>query len=81
MGANYLGLDICLAWPGKVHDARLFKNFSLYTSLCGAVFTSDNSLYDTINGVRVPPLILKESAYPLPDWLVKPYVDRGNLSA
>ena len=38
-------------------------------------------MYDTINGVRVPPLILGNSAYPLQDWLMKPYVDRGNLSA
>ena len=79
--ANYMLLDICVGWPGKVHDARLFKNSSLYTSLCGGVFTPDNSVYDTINGVRVPPLILGDSAYPLQDWLMKPYVDRGNLSA
>ena len=36
---------------------------------------------NTINGVRVAPLILGDSAYPLQDWLMKPYVDRGNLSA
>lgn len=63
-----------------MHDARLFKNSSLYTSLCGGVFTRDDSEYDTINGVRVPPLILGDSADPLQDWLMKPYVDRGNLS-
>ena len=79
--ANYLFLDICVGWPGKVHDARLFKNSPLYTSLCGGIFTPDDSVYDTINGVRVPPLILGDSAYPLQDWLMKPYVDRGNLSA
>ncbi|CAH3046151.1 unnamed protein product, partial [Porites lobata] len=68
--ANYLFLDICVGWPGKVHDlARLFKK-PHYDSVC-----------DTINGVRVPPLILGDSAYPLQDWLMKPYVDRGNLSA
>lgn len=78
--ANYLFLDVCVGWPGKVHDACLFKNSSLCTSLCGGVFTRDDSVYDTINGVRVPPLILGDSAYPLQDWLMKPYVDRGNLS-
>ena len=78
--AIYLFLDVCVGWPGKVYHARLFKNSSLYTSLCGGVFTRDDSVYDTINGVRVPSLILGDSAYPLQDWLMKPYVDRGNLS-
>ena len=78
--ANYLFSDICVGWSGKVQNARMFKNSSLYTSLCGGVFTRDDSVYDTINGVRVPPLILGDSAYPLQDWLMKPYVDGGNLS-
>ena len=73
MDANYLFLDVCIGWPGKVHS-------SLYTSLCGGGFTRDDSGYDTISGARVPPLILGDSAYPLQDWLMKPYVDRGNLS-
>ena len=81
MDANYLFLDICVGWPGTVHDAHLFKNSSLYTSLCGGIFTPHDSVYDTINGVRVPPLIIGYLAYPLQDWLMKPYVDRGNLSA
>ena len=70
--ANYLFLDICLGWPGKVHDGRLFRKYLLYTSLCGGVFTPDDSVYDTINDVRVPLLILGDSAYPLQDWLMKP---------
>ncbi|CAH3034906.1 unnamed protein product [Porites lobata] len=52
-------------------------------TICFETFVSDGleNVYDTINGVRVPPLILGDSAYPLQDWLMKPYVDRGNLSA
>ena len=33
-----------------------------------------------ISGVRVPPLILGDSAYALSEWLMKPYTDRGNLT-
>ena len=40
----------------------------------------DSSVIRMIDDVRVPPLILGDSAYPLQDWLMKPYVDRGNLS-
>ena len=36
--ANYLFLDICVGWPGKVHDARLFRNSSLYTALSSGAF-------------------------------------------
>lgn len=78
--ANYLFLDICVGWPGKVHDARVFRNSSLYTSVCSGAFIPDTTVYQMISGVRVPPLILGDSAYPLKDWLMKPYVDHGNLS-
>lgn len=78
--ANYLFLDICVGWPGKVHDARLFRNSSLYTALSSGAFMPDSSVIRMIDDVRVPPLILGDSAYPLQDWLMKPYVDRGNLS-
>ena len=33
-----------------------------------------------ISGVQVPPLILGDSAYALSNWLMKPYIDRGNLT-
>ena len=76
--ANYLFLDICVGWPGKVHDVCLFRNSPLYTSVCSGSFNA--TVYQTISGVRVPPLILGDAAYPLKDWLMKPYVDHGNLS-
>ena len=56
--ANYLFLDVCVGWPGKVHS-------SLYMSLCGHGFTQCDSGYDTINGARVPQPILGDSVYPL----------------
>ena len=33
-----------------------------------------------IGNVEVAPLILGDSAYPLENWLMKPYSDRGNLN-
>ena len=37
-------------------------------------------MYDNINSVRVP-LVLGDSLGLLQDFLMKPFVDRGNLSA
>ena len=80
MDAKYLILDICVGWPGKVHDARLFRNSSLYTALASGAFTPTSSVFKIIDHVSVPPIVLGDSAYSLQDWLMKPYVDRGNLS-
>lgn len=61
-------------------DARFFRNSSLYTALASGAFTSTSSVFKIIGNVSVPGIILGDSAYPLQDWLMKPYVDCGNLS-
>ena len=77
--SDYRFLDICVGWPGKVHNARIFKNSPLFALCCARTFLlPDMSVM--ISGVRVPPLILGDSAYALSEWLMKPYTDRGNLT-
>lgn len=74
---NYLFRDVCVGWPGKVHNSRMFKNSTLFNACCQRNFLPMN-LFEIISGVRVPPLILGDSAYALQDWLMKPFIDRGN---
>ena len=69
--SDYRFLDICVGWPGKVHDARVFKNSPLFALCCARTFLPPDMLV-MISGVRVPPLILGDSAYALSEWLMKP---------
>jgi hypothetical protein len=58
--------DIFTGYPGKVHDARVFKNSPLYSK--GPTLCSGNRH------------ILGDSAYPNLPWLLVPFKDNGHLS-
>ena len=50
-----LFMDVCIGWPGKVHDARVFANSSLYhKGMSGSLFPDWKRL---ISGVQVHILI------------------------
>lgn len=76
---DYFFRDVCIGWPGKVHDARVFKNSFLYDA-CSARSFLPVHLSKRISRIIVPPLILGDSAYGLKNWLMRPFYDRGNLT-
>lgn len=59
-------LDITTGYPGSVHDARVFKNSSLYQRL--QILPASFHL-------------LGDSAYPLEPFIMTPYKDNGHLTA
>lgn len=65
--------DINVGWPGKVHDARVFANSSLFKKAqSGRLFPSWT---ENFQGVPVPLTIIGDAAYPLLPWLQKPFAE------
>ena len=77
---NHLGhfTDVYIGWPGRVHDARVFANSTLYQK------GQDGTLFpdwkEPIAGTEVPLVLLGDPAYPLLPWLMKAFPDNGHLS-
>lgn len=60
-------IDINVGWPGRVHDAKVLRNSSLWES---GFQKTGNGRYH----------LLGDGAYPLKQWLLTPYRDNGHLS-
>ena len=74
----YRFTDVYIGWPGRVHDARVFGNSTLYhKGMNGSLFPEWKK---TIAQEEIPLVVLGDPAYPLLPWVMKPYVDNGHLS-
>ena len=74
-----LFMDINIGWPGKVHDARVFANLSLYLTGSNGILL--HNWTRCISGVDIPLLILGDPAYPPLPWLMKPYLENASTTA
>ena len=71
-----LFLDAYIGWPGKVHDARVFVNSSVYRKGMNGTLLPDWKRL--MCGVHVPLIILGDPAYPALPWLMKPFPENVN---
>ena len=71
--------EVYIGWPGRVHDARVFVNSTLYTK--GQNGTLFPDWKQTICGEEVPLLVLGDPVYPLLPWLMKAFPNNGSLSS
>ncbi|KAK6168872.1 hypothetical protein SNE40_020041 [Patella caerulea] len=77
--SNYLFRDTCIGWPGRIHDARVLANFKLYNmGQEGELFANHSR---NICGVQTGHQSIGDPAYPLLQWLMKPYSELANMTA
>uniref|UniRef100_A0A8C4VVC8 Putative nuclease HARBI1 n=1 Tax=Gopherus evgoodei TaxID=1825980 RepID=A0A8C4VVC8_9SAUR len=69
--------NIHVGWPGRVHDARVFRSTALFKWLQQRTYFPDQKI--TVGDVEMPVVILGDPAYPLMPWLMKPYT--GSLDS
>ena len=69
--ADYCFLEVCIGWPGSVHDARVFVHSPLYSRITEEDLLPSKPM--SINGVNVPLFLIADSVYPLQTWLMKPF--------
>lgn len=63
--------DISVGWPGKVSDATVLGNSSLYErGQSGSLFPH---ITERFEGESAPVAIVGDAAYPLLPWLITPY--------
>ena len=71
--------DVYVGWPGRVHDARVFANSSLYRRGQQNNLLPNRSV--VLGGSNVSLVLLGDPAYPLLPWLMKAFVNNGRLTS
>ena len=77
VNAQLLFQHIAVGFPGSIHDARVLR-------LSGIFDLAENEEILTaptrvIHGTLLRPMLVGDSAYPLKNWLLKPFSNRGHL--
>jgi hypothetical protein len=70
--------DIIIGWPGSVHDARVLANSSLFKKAENGLILRGQER--EIEGCTIPAFLVGDSAYPLLQWLLKPFPQNEDLS-
>ncbi|XP_016122431.1 putative nuclease HARBI1 [Sinocyclocheilus grahami] len=70
--------DLCVGHPGSVHDARVLRQSYLWKMLNDGHPLNQSKVH--ISGYDVGYYLIGDSAYPLQNWLMKPFPDTGRLT-
>ena len=72
--------DLCIGWPGSVHDVYVFSNSMLYNEVSNGELLQAEEL--RVTGGTIPVFLIGDLAYPLLscNWLLKPFSHSSSLS-
>lgn len=76
--SNLKFIHVTVGYPGSINDPRVLRLSGLYELEENEQILSGPTR--NINGTEIRPLLAGDSAYPLTNWLVKPYPGRGRLT-
>ena len=76
---NCLFRDLCVGWPGSVHDARVLANSSVYKKITNGELLQGQEIQ--VQGQQLRTFLLGDLAYPLLPWLVKPFQFSPSLTS
>ena len=71
--------NLCVGWPGSIHDARVLANSSIYKKVNNGQLLGGNIAQVQWRSLR--PFLIGDSAYPLLLWLVKPFLFSSVLTS
>lgn len=75
---NGLFRDLCIGWPGSIHDACVFANFAPFNKVTNGELLQGQEL--PVRGGTIPVFLVGDSAYSLLSWLIKPFSFSSSLS-
>ncbi|XP_054828310.1 uncharacterized protein LOC129344072 [Eublepharis macularius] len=65
-------VDAEVGWSGKNHDAFVFAHSAFCVAMDSGSLIPGNP-FMVVDGVRIPPVVIADGAYPMRRWLMKPY--------
>ena len=78
VNSRLLFQHVAVGYPGSIHDARVLRLSGIFDLAENEEILSAPTRM--VNGGLLRPMLVGDSAYPLKNWLIKPFSNRGCLS-